>query len=98
MNYRINKEEENFIIEQLENLLKECKNLQKKLTENSYTARERFEFLKEKRRRLEAVGNKFRAEGLKFDSFYEKDVARIMKILVKELMKLVHPRKRNGAQ
>src|SRR5687768_1817982 len=98
MNYRINKEEETFIIEQLENLFKECKSLQKKLTENAYTARERFEFLKEKRRRLEAIGNKFRAEGLKFDSFYEKDVGRIMKILVKELMKLVHPRKRNGAQ
>lgn len=98
MNYQINKEEESFIIEQLESLFRECKKLQNKLVENKYTPRERFELLKEKRRKLEAVGSKFRAEEFKFDLFYKKDVEKIMKILIKELLKLVDPRKRNGAR
>lgn len=96
--YQTNREEENFIIEQLEGLFRECKKLQNKLAENNYTPRERFELLKEKRRKLEAIGGKFRAEELRLDSFYENDVGKIMKILIKELLKLFQPRKRSGAR
>jgi len=96
--YQINREEASFIIEQLESLFRECKGLQVKLAENNYTSRERFELLKEKRRKLEAIGSKFRSEELKLDSFYKSDVGKIMKILTKELLKLTQPRKRNGAR
>lgn len=96
--YQINKEEESFIIEQLESLFRECKRLRVKLAENNYTPREKFELLKDKRRKLEAIGSKFRAEELELDSFYKSDVGKIMKILIKELLKLFQPRKRNGAR
>jgi hypothetical protein len=98
VDYQINREEKSFVIEQLEGLFRECKELQIKLAKNNYTPRERFEILKEKRRKLEAIGSKFRAEGLKLDSFYKNDIEKIMKILTKELLKLFQPRKRNGAR
>jgi len=98
VDYQTNREEEIFIIEQLEGLFRECKKPQNKLVENNYTPRERFELLKEKRRKLEAIGGKFRAEELRLDSFYENDVGKIMKILTKELLKLFQPRKRSGAR
>src|SRR5215212_9271486 len=98
MNYQINKEAESFIIGQLRSLFKECKKLQIKLVENNYTARERFELLKEKRRKLEAIGSEFQAKNLKFNLFFKEDIEKIMKILTDELLKLVPPRKRSGAQ
>jgi hypothetical protein len=85
-----------FIVDNFQSLLNECKSLRKKLDSANYSKRTRFYAWMKKRQKLELTEDE--CYEIELDHFDKRDLKQIIQIICNELLKLIPPRKRKYAQ
>ncbi|RHZ36406.1 hypothetical protein [endosymbiont GvMRE of Glomus versiforme] len=78
-----------FIFDNFQSLLRECKSLKRKLEEDNYKERTKFYSWTKKRKKLELTEDY--CYGIELDHFDKKELKQIIQLICNEILKLIRP-------